>query len=104
MNHNRGDVYLVLYPFDDGDQEKFRPGIILDTKDNRSIVIKVTSHEERGNDTRDLTLVHWQAAGLQKPSVARCAMYVPLHHHKIDKYLGTLHPEDLINVLAQFYK
>ncbi|MGO4697724.1 type II toxin-antitoxin system PemK/MazF family toxin [Paenibacillus sp. 2TAB26] len=104
MNHNRGDVYLVLYPFDDGEKEKLRPGIILDTKDKRSIVIKVTSHEERGNDSRDLALVYWQAAGLQKPSVARCSMFVPLNHDKIDKYLGTLHPEDLINVLAHFYK
>ncbi|WP_221226508.1 hypothetical protein [Paenibacillus endophyticus] len=48
--------------------------------------------------------MYWQATGLEKPWVARFAMYVPLDHHKIDKYLGTLHPEDLINVLAHFYK
>lgn len=30
----------MLYPFDDGDKEKLRPGIILNTKDNRSIVLK----------------------------------------------------------------
>lgn len=104
MNHNRGDVYLVLYPFDDEEFEKLRPGIIFDTKGNQSIVIKVTSHEERSNDSGDIQIVHWSEAGLQKPSVARCSNFVPLDHSKIERYLGTLHTEDLINILSTFYR
>ncbi|WP_438495787.1 type II toxin-antitoxin system PemK/MazF family toxin [Paenibacillus sp. IHBB 3054] len=104
MNHNRGDVYLVLYPFDDGEIEKLRPGIVLDTRENQSIVIKVTSHAERAGDPKDLVLKYWQRAGLSQPSVARCSQFVPLHHDKIGKYLGTLHDEDLLNVLGKFYE
>lgn len=104
MNHNRGDVYLVLYPFDDEAMEKLRPGIVLDTQGDRSIVIKVTSHAERANETKDLVLLHWQQAGLSQPSVARCSQYVPLHHDKIKGFLGKLHDEDLLNVLAKFYE
>ncbi|MEC0167361.1 type II toxin-antitoxin system PemK/MazF family toxin [Paenibacillus graminis] len=104
MNHNRGDVYLVLYPFDDGEEEKLRPGIVLDTQGNRSIVIKVTSHDVRAADPKDLIIQHWKQAGLSQPSVARCSQYVPLHHEKIGRFLGTLHDEDMLNVLSKFYE
>jgi hypothetical protein len=103
MNHNRGDVYSVLYPFDDKDESKVRPAIIFDTRDGRSIVIKVTSHAERENDDKDVPIIHWDKAGLDEPSVARCRLYIPLDHDKIFKYLGTLHDEDLLNVLEKFY-
>lgn len=103
MNHNRGDVYLVLYPFDDDEREKIRPAIIFHTKDSRSIVIKVTSHEEREDDDKDIEIAHWEKAGLDEPSVARCGKFVPLHHDKIQKYLGTLHDEDQLRVLEKFY-
>jgi hypothetical protein len=45
MYDNRGEIHLVLYPFDDEEIEKLRPGIILDTRNERSIVIKVTTHK-----------------------------------------------------------
>lgn len=101
MFHNRGDVYLVLYPFDDQDKEKLRPGIIFDTRNGSSIVIKVTTHEERTNE--DIPIKHWRDAGLDKPSYARCSMYVPLNHDKIKQYLGTLSDEDLLDVLSKMY-
>jgi len=104
MHHNRGDVYLVLYPFDDGDAEKLRPGIVLDTQGNQSVVIKVTSHAERTGDNKDLVIKYWQHAGLSQPSVARCRQFIPLHHDKITKYLGKLHDENLLNVLGKFYE
>ena len=103
MNHNRGDVYYALYPFDDIDESKGRPVIIFDTKEGVSIVIKVTSHEERENDDKDVSLIHWQKAGLSEPSVARCSMYIPLEHNKIHQFLGVLDDEDLVNVLEKFY-
>lgn len=103
MNHNRGDVYLVLYPFDDGHVEKLRPAIIFDTQDGRSIVIKVTTHKERTNDPYDIAIVQWRQAGLDEPSVVRCAHFVPLRHDKIVKFLGVLDKEDLICVLERFY-
>ncbi|WP_244996893.1 type II toxin-antitoxin system PemK/MazF family toxin [Paenibacillus woosongensis] len=104
MHHNRGDIYLVLYPFDDKELEKLRPGIILDTMENRSIVIKVTSHAERSNDPGDIEIRYWREAGLKQPSVARCSQFVPLDHKKIQQYLGQLQKEDLLNVLERFYK
>ncbi|MFB9276632.1 type II toxin-antitoxin system PemK/MazF family toxin [Cohnella cellulosilytica] len=104
MYHNRGDIYFVLYPFDDMEEEKGRPGIILHTREDRSIVIKVTSHDERQYDNKDIIIEHWREAGLKEPSVARCSQFVPLHHDKILSYLGKLHDEDLLNVLEKFYK
>lgn len=104
MYHNRGDVYYVMYPFDDKMEEKARPAIILDTKDQVSIVIKVTSHAERVNDPKDVMLKHCAKAGLAEGSVARCAHFVPLDHRKIQRFLGSLHPEDLLNVLEKFYQ
>lgn len=104
MHHNRGDLYTVMFPFDDEEKEKIRPAIILDTKNDRSIVIKVTSHEERSNDDGDIEIKYWLQAGLDKPSVARCSLFIPLHHDKIIKYIGRLHDDDLINVLDKIYK
>ena len=103
MYHNRGDVYYALYPFDDKDESKVRPVIIFDTREGRSIVIKVTSHEERDNDDKDVYLNHWKKAGLREPSVARCSLFIPLEHSKIYEFLGTLDDEDLVNVLDKFY-
>lgn len=95
-----GEVYLVLYPFDDADREKLRPGIILDTRGDASIVIKVTSHDQRAG-SKDVVLEYWQEAGLRQPSVARCSQYVPLDRNKIKGRLGKLHDADLARVLSQ---
>jgi PemK-like protein. len=86
VNLNRGDVYTVLYPFDDEEIEKLRPGIILDSQNGRAIVIKVTSHEEREYDDGDYKIIHWEKAGLDRPSVARCNQFVPLDYDKIAKF------------------
>jgi mRNA interferase MazF len=104
MYHNRGDVYMVLYPFDEGQFEKLRPAIILETQDNKSIVIKVTTHDEREHDDGDLEIIHWQEAGLDRPSVARCSDFVPLDHEKTINFIGKLHEEDLLNVLEKMYR
>jgi len=103
MNHNRGDIYTALYPFDDMDKEKLRPSLIFDTRDQYSIVIKLTSHEERSNDDGDIEIKYWEEAGLDFPSVARCSDSIPLHHDKIKKFIGVLHKEDMINVLEKMY-
>lgn len=102
MNHNRGDVYYALYPFDDKEEEKERPVIILDTRSGVSVVIKVTTHPPRDYDDKDVPLIHCEKAGLTEGSVARCGHYVPLKHEKIKRFLGTLHDEDLLNVLEKF--
>lgn len=104
MNHNRGDVYLVLYPFDDMDYEKGRPAIIIDTKDSKSLVVKVTSKNIRDYDDGDIDIKYWSQAGLSQPSVARCSKFIPLDHEKIQKFLGVLHNDDLINVLEKLHR
>ncbi|WP_336764958.1 type II toxin-antitoxin system PemK/MazF family toxin [Paenibacillus sp. USHLN196] len=104
MNHNRGDVYLVLYPFDDMDSEKGRPAIIIDTRDKKSLVVKVTSKDERDYDDGDIEIEYWEEAGLSKPSVARCSHFIPLDHEKTIRPLGVLHSQDLTNVLSKLYR
>lgn len=63
-----GDVWRVHFPFEDKDQEKRRPAIIVDDETIAILAIKVTSKEK--DNPYSIFIEEWQSAGLTKPSWA----------------------------------
>jgi mRNA interferase MazF len=99
----RGNIFWAYYPYDDEEySDKLRPVIVFDEEENLALVIKVTSQGKR--DETDLEIIHWQKAGLPKPSVARMSKLIIVPEEDMRDYIGTLHEEDQIDVLELYYK
>lgn len=99
----RGDIFLAYYPYDEIDDGKNRPVIVLDynKKELKVLVIKVTSKEKR--EESDIEIVHWKDAGLNRPSVARVSKEIILSDEDMLHYIGHLNDEDLLNILESYY-
>ena len=50
------DVWYAKFPFDDSNETKKRPVIILSVQPLQVLSIKVTSHEPRKSDSYDVAL------------------------------------------------
>ncbi len=102
--YKQGDVLLVPYPFTDQRGSKQRPAVVVSGKAyNRShpdlILAPVTSQINRTSD--EVTLAHWQAAGLLKPSVVKPVLS-SFESRLVRRKLGTLAESDLIQVRDLF--
>jgi mRNA interferase MazF len=88
MKLHPGDVVLIRVRFHESPGSKIRPAVVvLDTGDDDFVGAPITS-KDRDSDF-DLAITHWQAAGLNVPSVARI--------HK----LGVLSKANLLRRLKQ---
>ena len=70
---------------------KKRPVLILNAEPLEVLSVKVTSQQTRTADKYDMPIVHWQYAGLLKPSAARISKTMFLDKDKFDVKIGTLH-------------
>lgn len=92
---NKWDVYLANVPFEDVQQAKVRPVIILDGTTVIVDCIKMTSHLPRRGEYQ---LKFWQAAGLKKPTTVRLSKRLALERGNFIKYIGRLHPVDILAI------
>jgi hypothetical protein len=100
MNIQEWDVCLAYVEFADHPGiGKVRPVIILDatSRELEVLVIKVTSHAPR-DSSYEVVLQDWQAAGLLKPSTARCMPPIVLIKDRLlgDGPLGHLSKSDIL--------
>lgn len=91
------DIWWALVHFEDTDQVKRRPVIILDTEEMFVISLKVTSHEAR-HQWGEYEILYWKSAGLPKPSTVRLTQILKLQYQSLDKPIGTLHSIDIVNI------
>lgn len=98
--YNRGDVILVPYPLNDRLSSKSRPALIVSEINSREIIIvQLTGHLVKKNEHGSYTLVHWQEAGLLRPSQVLMRM-ATLPVTIILRKLGKLHEDDIRRVTA----
>ena len=97
------EVWFADFPFEE-DQTivKKRPVIILNIEPLEVLSVKVTSKQMRVEDKYDTPIVHWQYAGLKKPSVARISKTMFLDKGKFKLKIGTLHDEDKVSILTKY--
>jgi mRNA interferase MazF len=101
--YNQGEVwYADVQSVSDPTQSKVRPVVIVGNEialDIDVLVAPITTHHPRGQF--DVILLHWQAAGLPRVSVARTNKLLTVTGVRFLRKLGTLHPEDLDSVLKK---
>ena len=97
------EIWFANFPYEeDSSIEKARPVIILNVDPLEVLSVKVTSHDVRDADEYDVEIIHWQQAGLKKPSVARISKAMFLDVGKFKYKIGTLHNDDKVSVLTKY--
>ena len=91
-----GDVYVCVFPFTSGQGAKARPVLVLMDLGPDCLVCRITSVPHRG--FLDLPVIHWQEAGLEKPSTIRLSRLVTVEKRLLKVHIGELDPEDLDRV------
>lgn len=92
---SKWDVCLANVPFEDIQQSKIRPVVILDDSAALIDCLKMTSQKPRKGD---YPLQKWKEAGLHKPTSVRISKRLALNSAEIVKRIGALHPLDIIEI------
>ncbi|MDO4562234.1 MAG: type II toxin-antitoxin system PemK/MazF family toxin [Clostridia bacterium] len=80
------ELWFADFPYEeDNTIVKSRPVIILNVEPLEVLSVKVTSQQSRNSDKYDMPIVHWQYAGLKKPSVARISKTMFLDKNNFTK-------------------
>jgi len=95
MQIKQWDIWWASVRFDDVDEIKQRPVIVLSSGEILVIALKVTSQPPR---VGDYVLSQWQYAGLYKPSTARLDKLLKLEHQEMKYRMGSLHPSDILPI------
>jgi mRNA-degrading endonuclease toxin of MazEF toxin-antitoxin module len=103
LHFNRGDVYWTNFPYEEIEDSKVRPGIILDVAEDEVelLVIKV-SHSNHQAETV-VQIEDYLRASLDEKSYAIITKIRVLPRDRIHGFMGTLSDMDLLNVLEKVY-
>jgi mRNA interferase MazF len=98
MIHEFGNVVLVPFPFTDQTATKKRPAVVVSSEVYQRqrpdlIVMAITSQTRLASTVGEVAVVHWQAAGLLKPSVIK-PLLATIESTLVLRQLGQLHAED----------
>lgn len=65
------EIWHARFDYEGSKGHKYRPVIILDVREDGTVVMMVTSATNKLRMDHDYLLADWEAAGLVKPSIAR---------------------------------
>jgi mRNA interferase MazF len=92
-------IYLAAFPFLDAAQTKLRPVIVVSQPQGPHAIIVIVPISSKGvTEPVDVTITHWQSAGLAKPSVARIHRLTSFLQQDLISQLGTLNSDDCQNI------
>lgn len=92
---NKWDVFLADVPFEDIQESKLRPVIVLEDAIVLVDCLKMTSQLPRDGE---YVLKMWKEAGLKKPTTVRISKRLVLNPSAFRKRIGSLHPIDIIEI------
>jgi mRNA-degrading endonuclease toxin of MazEF toxin-antitoxin module len=95
--YNIGEVWQVLFPYQEKDDEKLRPAIVIDDDTIAILTVMVTSKNK--DVPYSIELEDWDSAGLTKPSWTRIDRIVKISEWNIDSKIGELSDRDLAKIL-----
>jgi mRNA interferase MazF len=98
MPYKFGDVIVVPFPFTDQTATKKRPAVVVSSDAYQRerpdiILMAITSQVRPAPTVGEVAVLHWQQAGLLKPSVIK-PLLTTIEAHLVIRQLGTLHNED----------
>ena len=94
-----GDVIVVPFPFTDQTATKKRPAVVVSSEAYHRerpdlILMAITSQIRPAPTVGEAAILHWQAAGLLKPSVIK-PLLTTIEARLVLRQLGSLHADDL---------
>ena len=89
------DIYWAEVPFEDTDDSKIRPVIILDDRTVFVIGVGVTSQSPKPK-SNDYVIQDWKEAGLSKQSAAKLDRKVKIPAERIKEKIGRLSSRDIL--------
>lgn len=95
--YNIGEVWWVMFPYQDQSVEKRRPAIVIDDDTIAILTVQVTSKDK--NVPYSIELEDWDSVGLSKPSWARIDRIVKISEWNIESKIGELSDRDLNKIL-----
>ena len=87
------DVWLANVPFEDIDESKCRPVVVIQDYCCSVDCVKMTSHTPRQGE---YSLVGWKNAGLKKPTVVRVQKRLNMTAAHLIHKIGHLDPVDIL--------
>lgn len=102
---NRWEIWWACVKFEDADEVKIRPVLILENQVAYIMSLKITSHEPRKNFNGEYQIQQWKKAGLTKPSVVRLSKPLLLQDKDFRGKIGKLSNADIFSIqtLLEFY-
>lgn len=95
---NKWEIWLADVKFEDSDEVKQRPVVIVEENVAFILALKVTSHKPREKFRGEYSIKFWSEAGLHKESTVRISQKLHLEKKDLSRRLGRLHPSDIIQI------
>ena len=96
------EVWHARFDFSEGRGYKYRPVIVLATRSDGSLVAMVTGAANKISLEHDYPIREWEAAGLEKPSIARLDRIaeIPAGYLGVAGRIGRLAERDIVAIKA----
>lgn len=94
--YNLGEVWWTQFPFEEIEESKRRPAIVIDEKTIVVLAIMVTSRNK--SIPYSIKIDDWEKAGLTRESWARIDRIVRMDEWRMEKKIGDLSERDLLKI------
>lgn len=94
----RWDIWIAKVEFEDCEDFKIRPVLIIDETRCYVLSLKITSNQSRKKFPGEYQIIKWKESGLMKPSTIRITKLLQLPADSFIRKIGRLSPIDCINV------
>ena len=89
------ELWWASFLYEDSNQSKRRPVLIIKIDNQTLYCAKVTSHIPR-DQWYEYEIIKWQTAGLSEPSTVRLSQFMKLTEGDLDARIGQLHGSDIL--------
>lgn len=98
--YNIGEVWWTSFPYEEKQEEKHRPAVVIDENTIGVLAMMVTSKEKKTPFYIEIN--DWKEAGLTVPSWARIDRVVRIDEWHMDHKIGELSQNDLLKIMQLF--
>lgn len=95
---NTWDIWLAKVEFEDVQDIKIRPVVVIKEDIVYVLSIKLTTHEPRYSFSGEYRLQFWKESGLKCQTTARLTKTLRIDKNNFIKKIGRLHPTDRFEI------
>ena len=96
VKYKKWEIWFAKVKFEDSDEIKKRPVLILGEKNGFILSLKITTHTSR--DSSDYALKYWAKAGLEKESVVMTSRVLLLNDDDLIRCFGRISEYDMLQI------